>query len=233
MSLQSIINISNGLDINRRKVVGIQYARNEIPRINITPTLNPWRFTVAVPNSLRYSDARTIMETIDTLDRAGPETISFSSNPKLSWIFRYQGAATTTQLNGIRVQRPGSYGQYGYLEYLVSSDQTVLGSVYTGGGAARFGQFYFRQHSSTTSRDAMVINDSGNVGIGTTAPGTALHVAGVGFIGRQNTRGSYDAADADLLISNYNSDNTSILLFNSAGAYHSSLINYYNQHLYN
>jgi len=104
MSLQSIINISNGLDINRRKVVGIQYARNEIPRINITPTLNPWRFTVAVPNSLRYSDARTIMETIDTLDRAGPETISFSSNPKLSWIFRYQGAATTTQLNGIRVQ---------------------------------------------------------------------------------------------------------------------------------
>ena len=140
----------------------------------------------------------------------------------------YNGTDLGSGANGIRVQRPGSYGQYGYLEYLVSSDQTVLGSVYTGGGAARFGQFYFRQHSSTTSRDAMVINDSGNVGIGTTAPGTALHVAGVGFIGRQNTRGSYDAADADLLISNYNSDNTSILLFNSAGAYHSSLINYYN-----
>ena len=78
--------------------------------------------------------------------------------------------------NGIRVQRPGSYGQYGYLEYLVSSDMTVLGSLYTGGGAGAFGQLTFRQHSSTTSRDAMVLDSSGNLGIGTTAPSTPLHL---------------------------------------------------------
>ena len=80
--------------------------------------------------------------------------------------------------NGIRVNRPASYGQYGYLEYLVSSDQTVLGSVYSGGGASAFGQLYFRQHSSTTSRDAMVIKADGNVGIGTTSPGYKLQVNG-------------------------------------------------------
>jgi hypothetical protein len=80
--------------------------------------------------------------------------------------------------NGIRVQRPGSYGQYGYLEYLVSSDMTVLGSLYTGGGAGAFGQLTFRQHSSTTSRDSMVLTSSGNLGIGTSAPSQRLHVDG-------------------------------------------------------
>ena len=80
--------------------------------------------------------------------------------------------------NGIRVQRPGSYGQYGYLEYLNSSDTTVLGSVYTGGGASSYGQIYFRQHSSTTSRDVIAINPSGNVGINTTSPGAKLDVRG-------------------------------------------------------
>jgi hypothetical protein len=79
--------------------------------------------------------------------------------------------------NGIRVQRPASYGQYGYLEYLISSDITVLGSLYTGGGASAFGQIYLRQHSSTTSRDSMVINGSGNVGINMT-PVERLDVTG-------------------------------------------------------
>jgi len=76
--------------------------------------------------------------------------------------------------------------------------------------------------------DSLTIKNDGNVGIGTTNPSFKLHTAGAGFIGRQNSYGTYDAADADLIISNYNSDNTSILLFNSAGAYNSSLINYYN-----
>ena len=88
----------------------------------------------------------------------------------------YNGTDLGLGANGIRVQRPGAYGQYGYLEYLPSSDVTVLGSLYTGGGASVFGQIYFRQHSSTTSRDIMVINSSGNVGIGTTNPSGKLHV---------------------------------------------------------
>jgi hypothetical protein len=77
----------------------------------------------------------------------------------------------------------------------------------------------------------LYIAASGNVGIGTTSPAFKLHTVGAGFIGRQNNYGSYDAADADLIISNYNSDNTSLLLFNSAGAYNSGLINYYNNTL--
>jgi hypothetical protein len=97
--LQTILNYSNGLQIDRRKVVGIQYTRNEIPRVSQTPTKNPWKFTLDMPNRFRYSQARDLMEALDLLDRITPEVITFSNLPSLSWIFRYQGAYSTAQIN--------------------------------------------------------------------------------------------------------------------------------------
>ena len=102
--LQSILNYCNGLQIDRRKVVGIQYTRNEIPRVSQTPTKNPWKFTLDMPNSYRYNDARSLMEQLDTLDRITPQVITFSNLPQLSWIFRYQGAMTTGQISTVTVQ---------------------------------------------------------------------------------------------------------------------------------
>jgi hypothetical protein len=101
--LQTILNYCNGLNIDRRKVVGIQYTRNEIPRVSQTPTRNPWKFTLDMPNKFRYSQARDLMEALDTLDRITPEVITFSNLPQLSWIFRYQGAYTTGQLATVTV----------------------------------------------------------------------------------------------------------------------------------
>ena len=101
--LQSILNYCNGLQIDRRKVVGIQYTRNEIPRVSQTPTRNPWKFTLDMPNRYRYNEARALMEQLDNLDRITPQVITFSNLPQLSWIFRYQGAMTTGQLNTITV----------------------------------------------------------------------------------------------------------------------------------
>ena len=102
--LQTIIDASNGLLIDRRKVVGIQYTRNEIPRVSQTPTKNPWKFTLDVPNSVRYSEGRALMEALDTLDRITPQVVTFSNNSNFSWMFRYQGAMTLAQRNGITVQ---------------------------------------------------------------------------------------------------------------------------------
>jgi hypothetical protein len=101
--LQTILNYSNGLNIDRRKVVGIQYTRNEIPRVSQTPTKNPWKFTLDMPNRFKYYQARDLMEALDTLDRITPEIITFSNLPQLSWIFRYQGAMTSGQLATITV----------------------------------------------------------------------------------------------------------------------------------
>ena len=102
--LQSIINACNGLSIDRRKTVGIQFTRNEIPRVSQTPTKNPWKFALDMPNSYRYNDARDLMEQLDTLDRITPEIITFSENGKLDWMFRYRGAMTTGQVATVTVQ---------------------------------------------------------------------------------------------------------------------------------
>jgi hypothetical protein len=102
--LQTIIDKCNGLNIDRRKMVGIQYTRNESPRTSQTPTFNPWRFVLDMPSSLRYFQARALLEQLDTLDRNTPQVITFANNPCLSWIFKYQGSLSTTQLNGITVQ---------------------------------------------------------------------------------------------------------------------------------
>ena len=102
--LQTIIDNCNGIAINRRQMVGIQFTRNESPRTSLTPTFNPWQFTLDMPNSLRYNEARALMEELDTLDRFVPQVVTFGNNPCLSWIFKYQGSLSTNQLNGITVQ---------------------------------------------------------------------------------------------------------------------------------
>jgi hypothetical protein len=102
--LQTIIDNCNGIQIDRRKMVGIQFTRNESPRTSATPTFNPWRFILDMPSSLRYSEARALIEELDTLDRNVPQVITFGNNPCLSWIFKYQGTLSTNQLSAITVQ---------------------------------------------------------------------------------------------------------------------------------
>lgn len=102
--LQSIINACNGLSIDRRKTVGIQFTRNEIPRVSQTPTKNPWKFALDMPSSYRYNEARDLMEALDTIDRITPEIITFSENGKLDWMFRYRGAMTSGQIATVTVQ---------------------------------------------------------------------------------------------------------------------------------
>ena len=101
--LQTILDNCNTIKFNRRNVVGTQFTRNEIPRISQTPTKNPWKITVEMPNSFRYSDARALMEELDTLDTFTNQEITFSNNAKLSWIFRYQGSLTGGQISGLTV----------------------------------------------------------------------------------------------------------------------------------
>jgi hypothetical protein len=102
--LQTIINKCNGLTINRRKVVGIQITRNEIPRVSLTPTRQPWRFTLDMPNSLRYYNNRDLLEALDTIDRVVPQEVTFGDNPCTNWIFAYQGSMNSSQISNIRVQ---------------------------------------------------------------------------------------------------------------------------------
>ncbi len=101
--LQTIINKANGLTIDRRKVVGVQITRNEIPRTSLTPTKQPWRFTLTMPASLYYYNNRDLLEELDRIDRYQPQLVTFGDNACLSWIFRYQGSMSNTQINNLTV----------------------------------------------------------------------------------------------------------------------------------
>lgn len=100
--LQTILNRCTSIEVDRRKVVGVQITRNEIPRTSLTPTRQPWRFKVEFPPVLKWYDARTLVEALDTLDRFSPQTVTFSTTC-LSWMWRYQGVMSTVEIGNIVV----------------------------------------------------------------------------------------------------------------------------------
>ena len=103
MSLQSLINIAETLEINRRKVVGQQVTRSGVVKVGETPTRNPWRMTVNVGAIIPYANARALMENIDYYDRTVYQDINFYNNTKLSWMFAYQGDMTVNQRSAVSI----------------------------------------------------------------------------------------------------------------------------------
>jgi hypothetical protein len=101
--LQNIINKSNELTINRRRIIGVQYTRNEIVKTAQTPTINPWKFTIKAANGFIYSQVRDMLEELDRLDRNNYEWITFGDNPNMSWMFSYRGAASVAQLDALQI----------------------------------------------------------------------------------------------------------------------------------
>ena len=94
MSLQNIWNLASDLTINRRKLVGVQFSRSQLPKTDLTVTKNPWRFIVGVPGR-PWIDMRTTIEALDNLDRYQPQEIIFGNNAKFAWLYRYLGDSAT------------------------------------------------------------------------------------------------------------------------------------------
>jgi hypothetical protein len=95
MSLQAIWNFSSQLSINKRKLVGIQFTRNQDPKTDLSVTKDPWRFTLQYPGR-PWNLMRSTLESLDALDRYQPQTIQIGQNTNFAWLYRYLGDATST-----------------------------------------------------------------------------------------------------------------------------------------
>jgi len=97
MSFQTIIDISQNIEVNNRRTIGQQYSRSGQVRVAQYLTAVPWVFTVKPHNFLYYPQVRNVIQAIDNTDRQIPELINFSST-NLDWFTEMQGTATTATL---------------------------------------------------------------------------------------------------------------------------------------
>lgn len=95
MSLQYVWDLSNKIQVNRRKLSAVQMTRSEIVRTELSVTKNPWKFTVSVPG-MPWNQMRGIIESIEALGRTTPSTVTVGNNANFSWMYRYQGDAAST-----------------------------------------------------------------------------------------------------------------------------------------
>ena len=96
MSFQTILDISQTITVNNRRMVGQQYSRSGQVRTAMYVTSVPWVFTVKPHAFLYYPQVRDVIQTIDNLDRQTAATITFSST-NLQWFTAYQGELTSGQ----------------------------------------------------------------------------------------------------------------------------------------
>lgn len=97
MSFQTILDISQNIEVNNRRTVGQQYSRSGQVRVAQYLTAVPWVFTVEPHEFLYYPQVRSVIQAIDNADRQNPELITFNT-ANLEWFTKMQGTATTATL---------------------------------------------------------------------------------------------------------------------------------------
>jgi hypothetical protein len=101
MSLQTIIDKAQQIEIDRRRIVGQTISRSQRIKTSERATAQPWRFKITPPGMLKWADSREMVEVIDNGDRVDEYTVRLSNTAGMSYITEYRGALTSAQLNSI------------------------------------------------------------------------------------------------------------------------------------
>ena len=89
MSFQSVIDNAEQIGILRRPIVAQTISRSNIVR-SISRGSNVWRFEVKLPDGPRWTDYRSLISSIESLDKFNTDTIQFNNNGH-QWLIGYQG----------------------------------------------------------------------------------------------------------------------------------------------
>ena len=108
MSLQTIIDKAQTIEIDRRRVVGQTISRSQRIKTSERATAQPWKFTVTPPAYLKWSSSRDLIEVIDQGDRVEEYTIKLSNTPNMNYITQYQGGLNTADLEALKIQAVGT-----------------------------------------------------------------------------------------------------------------------------
>jgi hypothetical protein len=100
MSFQTILDISQSITVNNRRMVGQQYSRSGQVRTALYVTAVPWVFTVKPHSYLYYPQVRDVIQTIDNLDRQTAANITFNTTT-LQWFTEYKGGLTSGQASAL------------------------------------------------------------------------------------------------------------------------------------
>jgi 3-methyladenine DNA glycosylase Mpg len=65
MSLQTIIDKAQQIEIDRRRIVAQTMSRSQRIKVSERNSAQPWRFTVTPPGSMVWSTNRGVIELID------------------------------------------------------------------------------------------------------------------------------------------------------------------------
>lgn len=91
-AFQYVIDYANQMSISRRPVSASTLSRDGILRA-VNRGGAYWRFEVTMPNGMRWTDWRSKITELETLDRATAGSFTLS-NTGLSWLVKYLGDAT-------------------------------------------------------------------------------------------------------------------------------------------
>lgn len=108
MSIQNIIDKSQQIEIDRRKIISQSISRSQRIKTAERSTAQPWKFKVTPPAILNWTASRSFIEVIDFNDRANEYTISLNNNANMNYITSYLGGITQGQLNSLTIQAVGT-----------------------------------------------------------------------------------------------------------------------------
>jgi hypothetical protein len=94
-AFQFVFDKAESLAVNRRQVVGQSITRNGIVRsVSRGPT--PWTFTVKLPDGMRWSDTRDIIQVLDTADKITTANVALTDSGYATWLGSTPGFSGNT-----------------------------------------------------------------------------------------------------------------------------------------